>query len=75
MDFYIVPTVAIIGGITYAIFARYFASRTEIAASTGSPALQAALATSNDLNTQLLDRLTAMETRLGAIEHTLTEVG
>ncbi|TFB86239.1 hypothetical protein E3O44_12340 [Cryobacterium algoricola] len=75
IPFTIIPLVAIIGGITYAILTRYFASRAEIAASTGSPGLQAALAASNDLNAQLLERLTSMDARLGSIERTLTEVG
>ncbi|TFD58821.1 hypothetical protein E3T39_10605 [Cryobacterium suzukii] len=70
---YLVPIVAIIGGITYAIFNQYFKSRRRD--NEGSPAVREALARSNETNAALLSRLTAMDTRLAAIERTLSEVG
>ena len=78
MDFdfaYLIPIVAIIGGITYAIFDQYFKTRRRLAESEGSPALTEALAASNQVNAALLEKLTAMDARLGAIERTLSEVG
>ena len=78
MDFdfaYLIPIVAIIGGITYAIFNQYFKTRRHVAEAEGSPALRAALAKSNETNAALLEKLTAVDSRLGAIERTLSEVG
>ncbi|TFC28891.1 hypothetical protein E3O25_06805 [Cryobacterium sp. TMT1-3] len=72
---YLIPIIAIIGGITYGIFSMYFKSRRQVAASDGSPALREALATSNATNVALLEKLTAMDARLVAIERTLSEVG
>ncbi|WP_105034391.1 hypothetical protein [Cryobacterium aureum] len=70
---YLVPIVAIIGGITYAIFKQYLRSRGHDYE--GSPAVREALARSNETNAALLSKLTAMDTRLAAIERTLSEVG
>jgi hypothetical protein len=78
MDFdyaYLIPIVAIIGGITYAIFDQYFKTRRRLAESDASPALTEALAASNQVNAALLEKITAMDARLGAIERTLSEVG
>ena len=78
MDFdfaYLIPIVAIIGGITYAIFNKYFKTRRHVAEIEGSPALRQALATSNEINAALLEKLGATDTRLVAIERTLSEVG
>lgn len=73
--FYLVPLVAIVGGITYGIFGLYFKSRRQETAGKGSPDLQAALARSNELNLRLLEKLDSMDTRLKGIERTLNEVG
>jgi len=72
---YLIPIVAIIGGITAAIFNQYFKTRRRVAETEGSPALREALVQSNDINARLLDRLNTMDARLGAIERTLSEVG
>ncbi|SDN77302.1 hypothetical protein SAMN05216368_107129 [Cryobacterium flavum] len=72
---YLVPIVAIIGGITYAIFNLYFKSCRQAAGSEGSTALTHALAESNATNAALLEKLTSLDTRLVAIERTLSEVG
>lgn len=72
---YLIPIVAIIGGITYAIFNKYFKTRRHLAESEGSRALAQALAASNQVNAALLEKLTAVDARLGAIERTLSEVG
>jgi hypothetical protein len=72
---YLIPVVAIAGGITFAIFNQYFKTRRRIAETEGSPELKAALTKSNELNTKLLEGLTAVDARLGAIERTLNEVG
>ncbi|MDJ0376579.1 hypothetical protein [Cryobacterium sp. PH31-L1] len=72
---YLVPIVAIIGGITYAIFKLHFRSRRQAAGSEGSAALTRALAESAATNAALLEKLTAMDARLVAIERTLSEVG
>ncbi|WP_104139840.1 MULTISPECIES: hypothetical protein [unclassified Cryobacterium] len=72
---FLVPIVAIIGGITYSIFNQYFKTRRHVAEAEGSPALREALARSNEINAALLEKLTAMDSRLGAIERTLSEVG
>ena len=68
---YLIPIVAIIAGITYAIFDLYFKSKRYAFESQTSPALSAALVAGNVTNAALLEKLTALETRLGAIEHTL----
>jgi hypothetical protein len=72
---FLVPIVAIVGGITYSIFNQYFKTRRHLVESEGSPALRQALATSNEINAALLEKLSAMDTRLMAIERTLSEVG
>ena len=72
---YLIPIVAIVGGITYAIFGQYFKSRRHAVSAEGSPALREALAASTASNAALLEKLTALDTRLGAIERTLNEVG
>jgi hypothetical protein len=72
---YLIPIVAIAGGITYAIFDRYYKAKRDIATAGASPEVAAALRTSNELNATLVGKLTAIETRLSAIEKTLNEVG
>lgn len=72
---FLVPIVAIIGGITYSIFNQYFKTRRHVAEAEGSPALREALVKSNETNAALLEKLTALDSRLGAIERTLSEVG
>ena len=72
---YLVPIIAIIGGITYGIFSMYFKSRRQAAGSAGSTALTQALAESNATNAALLEKLTSLDARLVAIERTLSEVG
>jgi len=68
---YLIPIIAIIAGITYAIFDLYFKSKRYAFESQNSPALSAALAASNQTNASLLEKLAAIDARLGAIERTL----
>lgn len=72
---YLLPAVAIAGGITFVIFNQYFKTRRRLAETESIPELKAALTQSNELNAKLVERLTAVDTRLGAIERTLNEVG
>lgn len=71
---YLIPIVAIIGGITAAICSQHFSTKRKIAEAEGSPRLQAALETSAASNAELLARLGTIEARLGAIEKTLNDV-
>ncbi|TFB83410.1 hypothetical protein E3O11_11290 [Cryobacterium levicorallinum] len=71
----LVPIVAIISGIVYAIFDQFFKTRRRLAEAEGTSALRKALTQSNQTNTALLKKLTAMDSRLGAIERTLSAVG
>ncbi|TFD54997.1 hypothetical protein E3T43_12280 [Cryobacterium sp. Hh7] len=71
----LVPVVAIIGGIVYAIIDQYFKTRRRLAEAEGTSALREALTQSNETNTALLEKLTALDSRLRAIERTLSEVG
>ncbi|KFF59616.1 hypothetical protein JF66_10025 [Cryobacterium sp. MLB-32] len=75
LSVYWIPIVAIIGGITYSIFDQYFKLRRRQAEASSGGEVRAALAASNDLNTQLLTRLEGLDTRLARIERTLIEVG
>ena len=67
----LVPIVGIIGGIVFAIFDQEFKTRRRLA----EAEVTSALTKSNQTNTALLEKLTAMDSRRGAIERTLSEVG
>jgi hypothetical protein len=69
---YIIPVVAIAGGITYAIFNAYFKSKSRIAAA--APDLQAALEANTAASNAILERLNSIESRLGTVEKTLTDI-
>ncbi|MCU1558730.1 MAG: hypothetical protein JWN09_2725 [Microbacteriaceae bacterium] len=69
---YIIPVVAIAGGITYAIFNSYFKSKGRIAAA--APDLQAALEANTAASNAILERLDSIESRLGTVEKTLTDI-
>lgn len=68
----LVPVVAIAGGITYAILLAYFKSKTKWA--TTSPELQSALEANTAASRAILDRLDSIESRLGTVEKTLTDI-
>ena len=72
---FLVPIIAIIGGITYSIFNQYFKTRRHVADAEGSPALREALVVSNEVNVALLEKLNVVDARLVKIERTLSEVG
>jgi hypothetical protein len=71
MDYgWLIPTVAIAGGITYAILSKYWKSR----AGAAHPAVQKTLDENLATNQAVLARLDSIETRLGAVEKTLTDI-
>jgi len=67
--YYLIPVVAIVGGITYAILSQYWKRR-----SNTDPRLESALEASVTANREVLARLDSIETRLGAIEKTLNDI-
>ncbi|MCU1508972.1 MAG: hypothetical protein JWQ12_1237 [Glaciihabitans sp.] len=71
---YLVPVVAVAGGITLAIFSQYFRTKRSIAEAEGSPSLREALRVSNETSAELLGKLNSVDARLSAIEKTLNEV-
>jgi len=76
MDFYwLIPVVAIGGGITYAIMNSYFKSKSQMnSASPASPELQVALEANTAASRAILERLDRIDARLGAVEKTLTDI-
>lgn len=71
---YLIPVVAIAGGITFAIFNQYFKTKRKIAETEGSPALREALERSNETNSAVLAKLNSLDARVSVIEKTLSEV-
>ena len=75
MDFYwLIPVVAIAGGITYAILNSYWKSGPRGSAMVADPGLAAALAENAAVNKALLEKLNSIDARLGAVEKTLTDI-
>jgi hypothetical protein len=75
MDFYwLIPVVAIGGGITYAILNAYWKSGAFSNAATADPGLAAALAENAAVNKALLEKLDSIDARLGTVEKTLTDI-
>jgi hypothetical protein len=75
MDFYwLIPVVAIAGGITYAILNSYWKSGARGNATAADPGLAAALAENAAVNKALLEKLGSIDARLGAVEKTLTDI-
>lgn len=71
MEYYwILPVVAVAGGIIYATLTSYWKSRSGSA----DPALARAIAENTAINTAVLAKLNAIDTRLGAVEKTLTDI-
>ena len=68
----LIPVVAIAGGITYVILLAYFKSKSKWA--TSSPELQAALEANTAASRAILERLDSIESRLGTVEKTLTDI-
>jgi hypothetical protein len=67
---YLIPAIAIAGGITYAILNRYWKARAQF----GSPAAQKAIEENTATNAAVLAKLESIETRLGVVEKTLTDI-
>lgn len=67
-----IAVIAIIGGITLTIVQRILDSRREIATINAEAARDTAAAAHSQA--QLVERLDAIDSRLGAIERTLTEI-
>jgi hypothetical protein len=75
MDFYwLIPVVAIAGGITYAILNSYWKSGARGNATVADPGLVGALAENAAVNKALLEKLGSIDARLGAVEKTLTDI-
>lgn len=75
MDFYwLIPVIAVAGGITYAILNSYWKSGASSNATTADPGLAAALAENAAVNKALLEKLDSIDARLGAVEKTLTDI-
>lgn len=72
--YYLIPIVAIAGGITYAILNSYWKSKAGHAAASGTPELAAALTESTAVNKALLEKLNSIDSRLAAVEKTLTDI-
>lgn len=71
---YLIPIVAIIGGITYAILAQYWKRKTEFTTNATSPNLLAALEANTQASSAIIARLDVIDSRLGAVEKTLTDI-
>lgn len=75
MDFYwLIPVIAVAGGITYAILNSYWKSDAHRNGATADPGLAAALAENAAVNKALLEKLDSIDARLGAVEKTLTDI-
>lgn len=75
MDFYwLIPVVAIAGGITYAILKSYWNSAAHGNAAVTDSGLAAALAENAAVNKAILEKLGSIDARLGAVEKTLTDI-
>lgn len=71
---YLIPIIAIIGGITYAIFDKYFKTKRAIAEVSGSGVALKAVEENAQVNRQLLAKLDSLDARLAAVEKTLTDI-
>ena len=71
---YLIPIVAIGGGITYAILAQYWKRKAEFATNATSPDLLAALEANTEASRAIIARLDAIDSRLGTVEKTLTDI-
>jgi hypothetical protein len=69
---YLVPAIAVAGGITYVILKSYWKSRGQSSGS--NTELQTALEASTAASKAILDKLESIETRLGTVEKTLTDI-
>jgi hypothetical protein len=69
---YLVPAIAVAGGITYVTLKAYWRSKSQ--SSGGNTELQAALEASTAASKAILDKLEGIETRLGRVEKTLTDI-
>ena len=69
---YLVPLVAV--GLTYAILSIYWKRKSEFAKSSGTDDLRAALDANTTASAAVLTRLEAIETRIGTVEKTLTDI-
>lgn len=65
---YMIPIVAIVGGITYAIFNQHFRTQRRIAETAGPSALLEALSVSQETSTVLRRRMDGLDSRLRALE-------
>lgn len=75
MDFYwLIPVVAIAGGITYAILNSYWKSGTRGNVAAADPGLSIALSENAAVNKAILEKLGSIDARLGAVEKTLTDI-
>jgi hypothetical protein len=73
MDFYwVIPVVAIAGGITFVTLNSYWKSKRAFAPTDSG--LKAALEANTAASTAILARLDSIEARLGAVEKTLTDI-
>jgi hypothetical protein len=70
---YLVPVVAIAGGITYATLSMYWKRKSQFAKSFGADELRTALDASTASGAAILARLETIETRIGTVEKTLTD--
>lgn len=71
---YLIPIVAIGGGITYAIFREYWKRKAEFSTGTTSPELLAALEANTEASKAIVARLDTIDSRLGSVEKTLTDI-
>lgn len=71
---YIIPVVAIAGGLTYSTLSMYWKRKSEFAKSSGTEELRSALDASTAASVAILARLETIETRIGTVEKTLTDI-
>lgn len=71
---YLIPVVAIAGGITYATLSMYWKRKSQLAKSSGTEELRAALEANTAASAAVLARLESIETRIGTVEKTLTDI-
>lgn len=67
---YLIPAIALVGGLTYIILSKYWKTRAQLA----NPAVQQALEENVVTNRAVLAKLDSIESRLGAVEKTLTDI-
>jgi len=68
--YYLIPIVAIVGGVTFVILSSYWRSKRDAS----NPELQAALEANTAASKAIVEKLESIDSRLSAVEKTLTDI-